>query len=78
MPVMRMATIPQASQEIDDSPGSVGIGKRVRSGGKEYPAISSPSGDKPKSKIRRMQRQRKGEHGSLRITTPVFISPVLL
>jgi len=30
VPVMRMATIPQANQEIDDSPGSVGIGKMLR------------------------------------------------
>ena len=28
--IINMATIPQASQEIDDSPGSVGRGKMVR------------------------------------------------
>jgi len=54
------ASIPQASQEIDNSPGSVGIGKMVRLGGREYPARSNPSRGKTRIKARRIPRQLNG------------------
>jgi hypothetical protein len=54
------ASIPQASQEIDNSPGSVGIGKMVRLGGRLYPARNNPNAGKPRIKVRRIPRQLNG------------------
>jgi len=47
VPTINVARISQASHEIDDVPGSVGIGKRVREVGSEYPARNSPKSGKP-------------------------------
>ena len=55
--VISRASIPQANQEIDNSPGSVGIGKMVGLVGSEYPARINPNSGKPKIKARRITRQ---------------------
>jgi hypothetical protein len=75
---INMASIPQASQEIDNSPGPVGIGKMVRLGGRVYPARSNPSRGKPSIKVRRIPRELNGSMEILLIGASTFFSPVLL
>jgi len=55
--VINTAKSPTVSQEIDASPGSVGIEKMLRCVGSEYPAKNSPKIGKPKIRGRRMPKQ---------------------
>jgi len=57
---IRTASSPQTNHEIEKSPGSVEIGKRVRLGGIEYPARSNPNAGKPRIMVRRMTKQKIG------------------
>jgi len=54
VPEMTMASRPSIAQDNEAMPGCVGIGKRVRWGGRACPDKIRPSGGRPKSTRRRM------------------------
>ena len=79
MAAISAVSVTQASQEKDAVPGSVGIGKRVRWVGSEYPDSSSPKSGNPRIKGRRMPRQMIGGIGmSKHVFLRVFYCLIIL
>ena len=60
--VMKRATTPQTGQEIEDAPGSSGMGKIVKDSGKECLVNTNANGSKRKTR-RKIPSKERGNMG---------------